>query len=275
MGSSFLYLRFYVYYAIIDICDLQKIKKGEPVVIQLANKQMKKTLLVWRLKTPHTPEETARILLKEGFEIEETHFDTIPGKPGDVYTYKGLIFRKENKACRIMVSEESPFSVTSPKPKEISFLPTDCFNRRWIERNLGRSVLSLEEFLYSDCSSSDFLSVEEQKGTQLQQLLTDAVEVGKFRICLLPKKAWVTKADFPTDVLLVEPRDEYQERFENRYMKVSIPCKLLPVIIEKWWTGSTSSPDPRTVEHIYSFHESEFMEFIELLHKALEKVVVN
>lgn len=252
-----------------------KIRKGEPVAIQLANKQMKKTLLVWRLKTPHTPEETARILLKEGFEIEETHNGTIPGRPGDVYRYKDLIFRKGNKACRVMVSAEAPFNVTSPKPKEISFLPTDCFNRRWIERNLGRSMLPLEDFLDSDCSSSDFLSVEEQKETQLQQLLTDAVEVGKFRICLLPKKAWVNKTDFPPEVLLVEPRDEYQEKFEDRYMKISIPCNLFPSIIEKWWTGSTSSPDQRTAEHTYSFHESDFMEFVELFRKALEKVVVN
>lgn len=92
------------------------------------------------------------------------------------------------------------------------------------------------------------------KESQLQELLKSASEIGKSQICLLPRKSWVNKTDFPAGVLLATP---LYNSMEDRTMTVSIPCEILDTELEKWWSGSTGSLTKGTTENKYTFYESD------------------
>ena len=229
---------------------------------------MKKTLITRRLVSPYEGKKTAEILLKEGFQIEKISSGSCQ-EGLFPFNWKDVIFRKGNKVCRLAVEGDFPFGVTSVQPEEIEFLsPYDFRAKELVESE----NIALEKFLTADDSSTDFMSVEERKEDQLQELLKSAPEVENVKICMLPKKSWVSKSDFPAGVLIVKPL--YNSR-DDRPMTVSISCEILDTELEKWWSGSSWSPTKGTTENKYTFRESNFMEFVELLRKTIEKAAVN
>ena len=226
---------------------------------------MKKTLIAWRLVSPYEDKKTTEILLKEGFQIEKV-FTGSCQEGLFPFNWKDIFFRKGNKVCRLAVEGDFPSGVTSAQPENIEFLSPYDF---WAKGLIKSQNLTLENFLKADASSADFMSVEERKEKQLQEILKNAPEVVKVKICLLPRKSWVSESDFPEGVILVTPL--YDNRMD-RTMTVSIPCTMLPSPLEKWWYGSSWSPTKGTMENTYTLRESNFTEFVEYLRKAIEKV---
>ena len=231
--------------------------------MQLANEQMKKNLISWGIVSPYNDKKTAEILLKEGFQIEKISSGSCQ-EGLFPFNWKDIFFRKGNKVCRLAVEGDFPFGVTSAQPENIEFLSPYDF---WAKGLVKSQNLTLENFL-----TADFMSVEERKEKQLQEILKNAPEVGKVKICLLPRKSWVSESDFPKGVILVTPL--YDNR-RDRTMTVSIPCEFLDSPLEKWWSGSTFSPAKGTTENTYTLRESNFTEFVESLREAIEKAAVN